>query len=308
MSDIPPLQWLRAFEAASRNGNFASAADELCLTPAAISHQVRSLEEHLGYQLFSRRKRPMELTTMGQLYLPWVIKSFETLRLGTRDVFGARDTRPVRIRCLPTFAQLWLLKELPDFRARFPQIKLQLHMGTWASAVQSDQLDVEIRFGDGDWPGLRSILISRDPVVPVCHPNLQLAQGETLLALKDSPLIEIIGVADTWHQFFLQENLSPPTQGAALNVDQSIAALEMAASGLGHALVSGLFAAPYLDDGRLVPSLALELHTDHAIYATCPKGPVSYGCQVFLDWLVAQSSFMRHQGFGSGAALSDISA
>lgn len=295
MSDIPPLPWLRAFEAAARNGNFSSAADELCLTPAAISHQVRSLEEHLGYQLFSRKKRPMELTTMGQLYLPWVIKSFETLRLGTRDVFGARDTRPVRIRCLPTFAQLWLLKHLPDFRARFPDVKLQLHMGTWASAVQSDQLDVEIRFGDGEWPGLRATLISRDPIVPVCHPDLRLSKTDTLRALKDSPLIEIIGVADTWHQFFLQENLSPPAQGAALNVDQSIAALEMAANGLGHALVSGLFAAPYLQDGRLVLSLPLELRTDHAIYATCPAGPVSYGCQVFLDWVVEQSSPMRQE-------------
>lgn len=295
MSDIPPLPWLRAFEAAARNGNFSSAADELCLTPAAISHQVRSLEEHLGYQLFSRKKRPMELTTMGQLYLPWVTKSFETLRLGTRDVFGARDTRPVRIRCLPTFAQLWLLKQLPDFRARFPDIKLQLHMGTWASAVQSDQLDVEIRFGDGEWPGLRATLISRDPIVPVCHPDLRLSKTDTLRALKDSPLIEIIGVADTWHQFFLQENLSPPAQGAALNVDQSIAALEMAANGLGHALVSGLFAAPYLQDGRLVLSLPLELRTDHAIYATCPAGPVSYGCQVFMDWVVEQSSPMRQE-------------
>jgi len=98
MNDIPPLPWLRAFEAASRNGNFSSAGDELGLTPAAISHQVRALEEHLGYQLFSREKRPMELTAMGELYLPWVIKAFETLRLGTRDVFGTRDTRPLRIR------------------------------------------------------------------------------------------------------------------------------------------------------------------------------------------------------------------
>jgi LysR family glycine cleavage system transcriptional activator len=292
VKDIPPLSWLRAFEVASRNGNFSSAGSELGLTPAAVSHQVRSLEEHLGYQLFSREKRPMELTTMGELYLPWVIKAFETLRLGTRDVFGTRNTRPVRIRCLPTFAQLWLLKQLPDFRTRYPEVNVQLHMGTWASAIQSNQLDIEIRFGDKDWPGQHATLLSRDPVIPVCHPDLRLG-GDTLGALRDSPLIEIIGAADNWHQFFRQENLPPPAQAPALSVDQSIAALELATHGMGHALVSGLFAAPYLQDGRLVRSLDLEKHTNQAVYVTCPEGPVSYGCQMFLDWVVERSSPMR---------------
>lgn len=292
MNDMPPLPWLRAFEAASRNGNFSSAGDELGLTPAAVSHQVRSLEDHLGYQLFSRKKRPMELTTMGELYLPWVIKAFETLRLGTRDVFGTRHMRPLRIRCLPTFAQLWLLKQLPDFRARYPEVAMQLHMGTWASAIEASQLDIEVRFGNGDWPGQRATLLSRHPVIPVCHPDLQPASG-TLEALRGSSLIEIIGVADTWHQFFRQENLPPPKQAPTLNVDQSIAALELATHGLGHALISELFAAPYLQDGRLVRSLPLEKHTDQALYVTCPEGPVSYACQIFLDWLVERSSAMR---------------
>ena len=292
MNNMPPLPWLRAFEAASRNGNFSSAGDELGLTPAAVSHQVRSLEEYLGYQLFSRKKRPMELTAMGELYLPWVIKAFETLRLGTRDVFGTRDTRPVRIRCLPTFAQVWLLKQLPDFRARYPEFNMQLHMGTWASAIQSNQLDIEIRFGNGDWPGQQATLLGRHPVVPVCHPDLQ-PTGGTLNALRDSSLIEIIGVADNWQQFFRQENLHPPAQTSALRVDQSIAALELAAHGMGHALVSELFSAPYLQDGRLVRSSHLEKHTDQAIYVTRPEGPISYGCHVFLDWVVETSSEMR---------------
>ena len=292
MSDIPPLPWLRAFEAASRNGNFSSAGEELGLTPAAISHQVRSLEDHLGYPLFSRQTRPMELTMMGELYLPWVIKAFETLRMGTHDVFGARQTQPVRIRCLPTFAQAWLLKRLPDFRARHPEINLQLHVGTWASAIQSDQLDIEIRFGDGNWAGQRATLLSHDPVLPLCHPD-QRPKNDTLDALRDAPLIEIIGVADNWRQFFRQENLTPPTRLSPITVDQSSAALEIAANGLGYALVSGCFAAPYLQDGRLVRALTRELKTDHAIYVTCAAGPVSYECQLFHDWLVDHSSPLR---------------
>jgi LysR family glycine cleavage system transcriptional activator len=294
MNDIPPLPWLRAFEAASRAGNFSSAGEELGLTPAAISHQVRSLEEHLGYPLFSRQTRPMELTMMGELYLPWVIKSFETLRMGTLDVFGARRMQPVRIRCLPTFAQAWLMKQLPDFRARHPEINLQLHTGTWASAIQSDQLDVEIWFGDGEWPGQRATLLSRDPVLPLCHPELCPKTGK-LDELCEAPLIDIIGVADNWRQFFRQENLSPPTHISAISVDQSSAALEIAATGLGHALVSACFAAPYLEDGRLVKSLTLQLETDQAIYVTCPTDTVSYECQIFHDWLVEQSIPLRSE-------------
>ena len=229
---------------------------------------------------------------MGELYLPWVIKAFEILRLGTRDVFGTSQMRPLRIRCLPTFAQLWLLKQLPDFRARYPGVNVQLHMGTWASAIQSNQLDIEIRFGNGDWQGQHATLLARAPVVPVCHPNLQ-PKGESLEALRDSPLIEIIGVADNWYQFFRQENLAPLRQIPAINVDQSIAALELAVNGMGHAVVSELFAFPYLQDGRLVHSLPLKKHTDQAIYVTCPEGPMSYDCQIFLDWIVERSSPMR---------------
>ena len=104
----------------------------------------------------------------------------------------------------------------------------------------------------------------------------------------------IIGVADNWHQFFLQEKLAPPTQLPALTVDQSIAALELSTNGMGHALVSAMFAAPYLQDGRLVRSLPIEKRSDQAIYVTCPEGPVSYGCQMFLDWIVERSSSLRH--------------
>ena len=292
MSDFPPLPWLRAFEAAARTGNFSSAGGELGLTPAAVSHQLRSLEEHLGYELFSRKKRPMELTTMGELYLPWVIKAFETLRLGTQNTFGAKDTRPVRIRCLPTFAQVWLLKQLPDFRAHHPEVNIQLHMGTWASAIQSTQLDIEIRFGNGEWAGHRAMLLRRDPVIPVCHPDLR-PEGNTLQALQDAPLIEVIGVADNWQQFFRQEKVQPPARTPALTVDQSIAALELAAHGMGHALMSGFFAAPYLADGRLVRSLPLAKRTDQAIYVTCSEGPISYGSQMFLNWIIERSAPMR---------------
>ena len=287
MNDLPPLTWLRAFEASARHRNFTAAAEALGLTPAAISYQVRALEEHLGYPLFSRKKRPMELTTMGQLYLPWVIKSFDVIRQGTTDVFGVRETRPVRIRCLPSFALIWLMQRLPQFREQYPEVKLQLHIGTWASAIDTDQLDIELRFGDGDWPGHQAHFLQWDPILPLCRPDLRPANG-SMEELAKAPLIEIIGVADNWRQFFRQENVEFPAQTPALQADQSIAALEMASLGLGHALVSRFFAEPYLADGRLIQSVPLEKRSERALYMTCPEGPVSFGSQAFQDWILAQ--------------------
>lgn len=285
--DIPPLAWLRAFESAARHRNFTLAATELGLTPAAVSYQVRALEELLGYPLFERKTRPMTMTTMGALYVPWVTRAFTVLGQGTTDVFGARTARPVRLRCVPTFAVLWLVPRLPAFRAQHPDVDLQLHIGTWSSALDQDRFDFDIRFGGGQWKGENAELLCRGPVIPVCHPDLR--QGVTRLAdLLHAPLIEIIGVADTWRQFFHQEGLDPPTRPAGVQVDQTIAALDLAALGMGHVLAFDLFARPYLDNDRLTPSLLLEKRSDQALFLLSSSGPPDHECALFRDWLLTE--------------------
>ena len=285
--DMPPLAWLRAFEASARHLNFSRAAEELALTPAAVSYQVRSLEDTLGYPLFLRNKRPMELTTMGQLYLPWVTRGFGILGQGTRDVFGQRNTRPVRIRCLQSFAILWLIPNLPAFRKAHPDIALQLHMGSWSSTLDADQLDIDIRFGEGRWGDHTGILLRKDPIVPVCHPDLRPAEPR-LDALLDQPLIEIIGVTDTWHRFFQQEGLTPPASPAGLHADQSVAALDLAAQGLGHVLTFGFFADPYFREGRLIRSVPAEKRSKNGLYLLATDDPANSGSRIFADWLLAR--------------------
>ena len=284
---FPPLPWLRAFEASARHRNFSVAAGELALTPAAVSYQVRALEQELGYPLFVRKKRPMELTTMGELYLPWVARAFLLLGQGTSDVFGEREARPVRVRCLQSFAMSWLAPRLPDFRARHPDVILQLHMSTWASALDRDQLDLDIRYGDGGWRDQEVRLLSRDMIIPVCHPDLCPADLN-IEVLAQAPLIEVIGVPDTWRQFFVQEGVTPPTRPAALQADQSIAALEFAARGMGHALILRMFAEPYLADGRLVQSLPLETRTEQGTYLLYAAESQSPGAIAFRTWLLEQ--------------------
>ncbi len=113
---LPPLTWLRAFEAAARLGNFTRAAEELLITPAAVSYQVRQLEQLLGYPLFDRVHRELALTRLGQTYLPTVEKAFSDLSIATVSVFGERDRQPVRFRCLNSFGQLWMIPRLRSFQ------------------------------------------------------------------------------------------------------------------------------------------------------------------------------------------------
>ncbi|MTH96494.1 LysR substrate-binding domain-containing protein [Roseibium sp. RKSG952] len=291
--NLPPLNWLRAFEASARLGNFTRAAEELLITPAAVSYQVRSLEEHLGYPLFDRNHRVLELTRLGQTYLPSVAKAFADLSIATVSVFGQRDVRPVRFRCLNSFGQLWMIPRWKRFHETHPDIPLQMISASWAETLNPDQLGIDIRFGDGSWSDGVVELLYNDPVIPVCHPELALAwTGDLLGQLAEAPRLDIMGVLDTWESFFRTFDRDPGERISGLQVDQTLSALELAAQGLGHALVLESLARPYLDDGRLMRSCNHRIISAHSHYLVTP-GPrraLSLEAQVFCDWLKTEVS------------------
>ncbi|MFO1193838.1 MAG: LysR family transcriptional regulator [Rhodoferax sp.] len=167
---LPHLPWLRAFEAAARHRNFSAAAQELHLSPAAISLQIRSLEEHLGYALFERLPRGVRLTDMGGAYLPAVRKAFDTLSMSTAGLFGHAGRRALTVRCTAAFAVLWLAPRLPAFLQAHPAIDVRLFTAIWADGLGDGQADVDIRFGDGRWSGFEVQRLHSEPSVPVCSP------------------------------------------------------------------------------------------------------------------------------------------
>lgn len=286
--NLPPLPWLRSFEAAARLGNFTMAAAELSLTPAAVSHQIRSLEGRLGYTLFRRGNRRLELTRSGEAYLPSVRRAFEGLSAATTEVFGQNRHATLRLRCLQSFAQLFILPRLPDFQQSFPDIRLQLHTASWAGTLDTEQLDLDIRYGDGVWQDGTVELLLQDDILPVCAPSL--ARGISNLSdLANSPLLDIDGVADSWTRFFTKMGLDGPFAPPVLTVDQSVIALDLAVLGMGHCLVFRSFAQPYLDDGRLVPSLSVDYRTEQGIFLirSQSRDTVNPELEVFLDWLKA---------------------
>ncbi|SDF40031.1 LysR substrate-binding domain-containing protein [Limimaricola pyoseonensis] len=281
--ELPPLSWLRAFEATARLGNFTRAAEELNLTPSAVSYQIRALEARLGHKLFERRRRTLVMTRLAQSYLPVVSKAFADIDASTAGVFGRMGGERVTLRCMNSLNMLWLVPRIEAFRARHPDIALSLLSASWAEGGDSALIDLDIRYGEGLWSDGEVIPLMRHGVQPVCAPDL--AGG--MPALERGPLIEMAGVVDTWRHFFrlhLPET-RPPSPDYV--VDTSLMALELAERGLGHALVADIFAAPYLESGRLVRSCDRNLEARHGHFIVVPahSDRNRHGVRAMIDWL-----------------------
>jgi len=288
--DLPPLSWLRAFEAAARLGNFTRAAEELLITPAAVSYQVRQLEQQLGYPLFDRVHRELVLTRLGQTYLPTVEKAFSDLSIATVSVFGERQRKPVRFRCLNSFGQLWMIPRIRSFQEAHPGVDLQMISASWAETLSPELFDIDIRFGDGSWTDGNVEFLLNDPIIPVCHPDLALPDSmRDVVALATAPRLDIMGVVDTWESFFRDFGQAVPKRNG-LQVDQTLSALELAALGHGHALVLETLAQPYLKTGRLIRSTSKQVKSRHSYYLVTngPRQALAPDAQLFCSWMIRE--------------------
>lgn len=290
---LPPLPWLRAFEASARHSSFTLAAIELHLTQAAISHQVRSLEKHLGVTLFERLARSLRLTEIGAAYLPPLRRSFDEMAAATAGLFGPVGKRSLTIRAPVSFVALWLAPRLGDFTNRWPQISVRIQSVIWAQSVADEPADIDIRFGDGIWPGYRSEMLFRAPAVVVCHPDDRLREGsdsERISHLSGkSPLIHVTGYEDLWQRLMRPFGFDLPSY-KGLNVDTSIAALELTAAGVGPAIVLEPFAQPYLHSARLVKAVQSELPIEQAHFLLYREGQKRSSAEALLfgNWIVEQ--------------------
>ena len=292
---LPHLPWLRAYEAAARYGSFSAAAQELHVSPAAVSLQIRSLEQHLGFALFERLPRGVQLTEMGSAYLPSVRKAFDTLSMSTAGLFGTPGERTLTVRCTAAFAVLWLAPRLQAFTAAHPGIDVRLFTAIWADGLGAGQADVEIRFGDGHWAGFEVEQLRTEPSIPVCSPVwLQRASASSvpLATLARRHPIHILGCEDLWARWFQSAGSAteePLARG--IQVDTSLTALALAASGAGFAIVLQSFAQADLQSGHLVTPFDGSLVIDDAHYLLLPEGRQRPRPEVlmFCTWLRAQA-------------------
>ncbi|MEZ5733552.1 MAG: LysR substrate-binding domain-containing protein [Paracoccaceae bacterium] len=283
---LPNLVWLRAFEAAARLGSFTAAAEELCLTQAAVSHQVRSLEETIGFRLFERKARSLALTTMGHAYLPSVRKAMEELSLVTQGLFGPLGRRSVTLRAPISTAVLWLAPRLKRFRAAHPDIQIRLVSAVWADSVSDEEVDVDIRLGTGSWPGLQSEKLSGETTVPVCAVG-QETRLRSLADIREEEIVHIIGFRDDWGRLLRDHGLTYDPEKVALAVDTTLAAVEMVAGGGGVALILKRLAEGLVNAGRVAIPFAAEVEIDTGHYLV--HDPESFtpnrDAAVLKDWL-----------------------
>jgi LysR family transcriptional regulator, glycine cleavage system transcriptional activator len=286
MKPLPPLNWLRAFEAAARHLSFTDAAAELNLTQAAISKQIKHLELRLRQPLFIRGPRSLTLTKTAEAWLPKVRDGFDRLAAGTQEVFGTAGTGQLTLRCSVSFSALWLAPRLPGYLDGHPGTSLRIISSVWNEPFEAGRFDLDIQHGTGDWPGLVAKRLTRETLFPVCAPHLA-ASIRNPGDLGRHPLIHVLGYQDGWADWFKVANAAATDHGRGIQCDNSLLAFEIAMQGHGVALARRSLAANALASGRLVVPIAIEASIAEGFFLLQPKGlPPHADAVQFANWLL----------------------
>ncbi|AEA65084.1 MULTISPECIES: LysR family transcriptional regulator [Burkholderia] len=281
-----PLNALRAFESSSRHLSFTRAAQELNVTQAAVSQQVRALEERLGVSLFKRLPRGLAVTDEGLALRPVLSDAFDRIESVLRQFEGGHFHEVLTVGAVGTFAVGWLMPRLRSFHALHPFVELRLMTNNNLVDLAAEGLDCAIRFGDGNWPGTRAQKLFDAPLSLLCAPDI--AQrlrvpadlvGETLLRSYR---------ADDWMNWFAKAGLAPmPARGAVF--DSSRLMVEAATQGAGVALAPASMFARDLATGRLVRPFDIEVQAG-SYWLIGQKGkPATPAMQLFNQWIVKQA-------------------
>jgi len=285
---LPPLTTLRLFEAAGRHSSFKLAAEELNLTPSAVSHGIQTLEDWLGVALFVRGNRTLALSEAGAAYLPQVAATLEALARATDAVPGRRPSGRLRISTAPTFALRWLVPRLPTFQERHPDIAVSLDTALRQSDFRRDGVDVGIRVGDGAWPDVAAVKLLEEVLVPVCAPALA-DRVRCVADLAAVPLLHVASTREDWDAW-----LEGSGNGGALDVSRGVRfdtmhlAMEAAASGLGVMIGRRPTCDPLIESGALVP-LAAPVPARTAWWLVCAREAAQWPeIAAFRAWLLAE--------------------
>jgi len=286
-TDLPPLSALVAFETVARRLSFAKAAEELHLTPSAISHQIAKLEQFLGFLLFERTPRGIALSDVGEDYLKRVAGALGAIGNATNDVRkGVRNT--LYVHSSPSIASLWLMPRLADFARQHPDIALSLSASPSHSDFALGQVDIDIRYGIPEWPNLVVDPLFEESVLPLASPAL-LAQQPVQEAsdLLMHPLIQSTVSVVQWPAWFASRNLIGMPERFAFRFDRAYLTLEAAVQGFGIALESEQMAAQHIAAGRLRPvfdkSWALSVRAHFIVYPERHAHRVEVA--LFIAWL-----------------------
>jgi LysR family glycine cleavage system transcriptional activator len=309
MSDRPPpLTALRAFEAASRHMSFARAADELNVTAAALSFQIKSLEDHLGAPVFKRLNRAVELTEAGRALAPGCRNGFEAIAAAWQAAIRQTQTQVLSVTAGPAFTAKWLAPRLYDFAGAHPEIELRFTATLRQMDFDRDGIDIAIRYGVGEDSGLHSEYILDEAFLPLMKPELA-EQYTTPERLTKAPLFvddstAFLSPAPDWPHWFAAHGIRT-TPHAAARFSQADHAIDAALAGGGVVLARSSLALAYLASGQLVAPFEIALTSSARYRLLYRQGEETRPTiRAFRDWLLAQIE--RYPDVLKGKRLVDV--
>lgn len=287
---LPPLNALKAFEAAARHESFTRAAEELSVTQGAVSHQVKALETQLGLKLFTRERQRLVITEAGRDYLIVVRDAFDRIAMGTERLLQRQTAGALTVTTSPDFAAKWLVHRLGLFAEAHPDIDLRVSATMHHVDFANEDVDIAVRHGDGDWPSLDVTRLCPEKLFPVLSPKL-LKSNKRIKSPRDILKFPLIHIGDrrdwtSWLEAVGVEGVAI-SQGPILN--RASMAIDAAVDGQGIVLARATLASWDLLNGRLVMPLAASLKLQKTYWLVCTKAASKLPkVLTFRNWLMRE--------------------
>jgi LysR family transcriptional regulator, glycine cleavage system transcriptional activator len=289
---LPSLNAVKAFEAAARHESFTQAAQELCVTQGAVSHQVKALEAELGLKLFHRERQRLVITEAGRQYLAVVRDALDRIALGTERLRRGQNSGVLTISTSPDFAAKWLVHRLGRFAERYPEIDLRISATMHHVDFVREDVDLAVRHGDGNWPGLEVVRLCTEQLFPVCSPKL-VSGRNPIRRPADVLKFPLLHFEDrtNWSKWLTAAGVygAEVSQGPVMNRASMV--IDAAVDGHGIGLARTTLAAWDLINGRLIRPFDVALPLSRGYWVVCPKVtgmlPKIVTCR---DWLLAEAA------------------
>ncbi|MGQ0750954.1 MAG: transcriptional regulator GcvA [Betaproteobacteria bacterium] len=295
---LPPLNELAAFEAIARHRSFTKASKELFLTPSAISQRLRQLEAHLDTRLLVRDRRSVQLTVDGARYLEAVREALSALARASESI-SENGSRTIRVGIVPALASNWLIYRLRDFHRRFPGVDLDIQAAVAMAKVEAGEVDVAIRWGRGEWPGLEKIKLFSDELLAVCSKAYLEEVGPLRRPADLRKAVLLKNAIQPWKPWFKKAGLDWPEPEHGASFSDSSLALQAAADGHGVALGRRLLVEHMLAQGTLVQLFEVRAPIDEAFYVVYLKDTLERPeVAAFIDWIKVAANEKKRASSG----------
>jgi LysR family glycine cleavage system transcriptional activator len=288
---LPSLNALKAFEATARQESFTKAADELCVTQGAVSHQVKALEAELAIKLFNRERQRLIITEAGRDYLTVVRDALDRIAIGTDRLLQRQNAGVLTVSTSPDFAAKWLVHRLGRFAESHPDIDLRVSANLHHVHFAREDVDLAVRHGDGNWPGLDAVRLCSEQLFPVCSPKL-VSERNRITKAADLLKFPLLRLDDwkTWSRWFDAARVADPVaHGPVLNSASML--IDAAVDGQGVALARTALAAWDLINGRLIRPIDVSIRMSKTYWIVCPKATSALPkITIFREWLLAEAA------------------